>query len=146
MIHTEKQRLAEILKHNRFSLTKGRLLVFDLLHNQPPLSMAELNELIDGRMDPASLYRIIKLFEGLGIVKRVQLGWKYKLELSELFSHHHHHLTCLQCGQVIVLDHDDILEKRLVHIGQANGFAALVHHLELQGVCPRCQSAAQKFN
>jgi len=40
-----------------------------------------------------------------------QIGWKYKLELSNAFQHHHHHLTCLQCGGVTPLPEDGVARE-----------------------------------
>lgn len=143
MISPEQHLFQTILKQQGYSLTKGRELVFALLLNQPPLSIAELYQRLDGAVDRVSLYRIIEVFERLNIVKRVQLGWKYKLELSELFSHHHHHLTCVRCGAVVVLQHHPRLEKQLEQLGLDQGFVNLSHQLELQGLCRDCACLAK---
>lgn len=44
--------------------------------------MYELYDLAKGHLDRASLYRIITVFERIGIVRRINIGWKYKIELS----------------------------------------------------------------
>ncbi len=85
------------------SLTRARLAVFRALQDKEPLAMAEVARACAGKADRASVYRAVALFEELGIVKRLQIGWKYKLELSDAFHHHHHHLTCLKCGRVDTL-------------------------------------------
>lgn len=91
-------------------------------------------------VDRASVYRCVALFERLGIIQRLQTGWKYKLELSSDFHEHHHHATCLGCGASIVLPEDAALEQRFHDMAQAHGFSVQRHQLELQGYCRSCRA------
>ena len=61
-------------------------------------------------VDRASVYRAVRLFEQLGIVQRLNTGWKYKIELTDKFAEHHHHLTCLQCGKTIAMGESELEE------------------------------------
>src|SRR5579859_5743980 len=88
------------------SLTRPRRIVFMALQKSEPKTMQQLVSACAGQVDRASVYRSVTLFEKLGIVQRLQIGWKYKLELSDAFQRHHHHLTCLKCGQSIAFDGD----------------------------------------
>src|ERR1700733_372533 len=101
------EQLKITLKAHHQSLTKSRLLIFTALEDKEPQTMHEIVAACQGQVDRASVYRTIALFERLGIVLRLQIGWKYKLELSDDFHHHHHHLTCRQCGKTIPLPEDD---------------------------------------
>lgn len=92
-------------------------------------------------IDRASVYRTVALFEELGIVQRLQIGWKYKLELSDAFSRHHHHMTCLRCGLVISFDETPELEQQLRWVAASNRFKMKSHQLEIQGLCARCTGA-----
>jgi Fur family transcriptional regulator, ferric uptake regulator len=78
------------------------------------------------------------LFERLGIVQRLQIGLKYKLELSAAFSHHHHHLSCTRCGAIIPFEEDPALEKRLALLATAKNFQPIDHQLEIRGFCSNC--------
>lgn len=89
-------------------------------------------------VDRATLYRNIELFEELGIVRRLQIGWKYRLELADSFVHHHHHMTCSACGVVIALAEDSELERRLLSLADGFGFTAQDHQLEIRGLCQAC--------
>lgn len=126
------------LKDQGHSLTKSRQLIFLALQDKEPQTMAELMAACAGRVDRASLYRTVALFERLGVVQRLQIGWKYKLELSDAFHHHHHHLTCRRCGQVTPLVEDTLLEKRLAAAARRSGFQMEDHQLEIQGLCKDC--------
>src|SRR4051794_16257279 len=90
---TAKELLVQTLRRQGFSMTQTHGLIFELLWAQEPQSMHELYVRGQSRFDRASLYRTIHLFEETGIVQRVYVGWKYKLELTDVFSHHHHHLS-----------------------------------------------------
>lgn len=127
-----------LLKH-KLSFTAARQQVFEILAANEPLTIAELAQRCVPAIDRASVYRTIALFEKLGIVHRLQIGWKYKLELSDAFQAHHHHLTCLGCGTVTTLPEDIHVENQLVKLASQYGYSALDHQLEIKGYCPRCQ-------
>jgi len=132
--------LVSTLKQEGFSLTKPRQLVFEALQNYEPQTMRELVARCGANLDRASLYRTIALFEQLGIVQRLQIGWKYKLELSDAFSHHHHHFSCVRCGRLIALEEDPSLEARLHELAKAANFVPQDHQLEIRGLCDNCSS------
>jgi Fur family transcriptional regulator, ferric uptake regulator len=127
------------LQANACSLTKTRQLVFAALLDQEPQTMHEITAACAGQVDRASVYRTVALFEHLGIVQRLQIGWKYKLELTDDFHHHHHHLTCRQCNQTVALSVDEVLEQRLRQLARQYNFQMQGHQLEIQGRCQNCQ-------
>jgi Fur family transcriptional regulator, ferric uptake regulator len=129
-----------LLRKHSQSLTRTRLAVFSALQDKEPQTMREIVAACTGKVDRASVYRTITLFERLGIVQRLQIGWKYKLELSDTFHHHHHHLTCRRCGRTIPLPEDRQLEARLHTLSRGQGFTMLGHQLEIQGICAECRS------
>ncbi|MFM8674225.1 MAG: Fur family transcriptional regulator [Vulcanococcus sp.] len=49
-----------------------------------------------------------------------------------------HHLTCVDCGTTLVLEHCPMHEVQL-HGDHAEGFQMLFHTLEFFGLCRRCQ-------
>lgn len=135
--------LQKVLKDGDYSVTKPRKMVCDLLWKQEPQSMHELSERSRGLIDRASLYRTIGLFEKLGIVRRIYIGWKYRVELSDIFTHHHHHVSCLGCGKVVAITEDAEVERLIHEISERYGFTSPAHQLEVTGYCPDC---TQKFD
>jgi Fur family ferric uptake transcriptional regulator len=133
-----KETFTELLKHGDNRITKARLAVFEQLFNQEPLSMHELVQQTK-EIDRASVYRAIELFEQLGIVQRFHIGWKYKIELTDRFAAHHHHLTCLGCGKTIPINEHD-LEHVIAELAAHHNFTPTAHQIELQGYCVTCQS------
>lgn len=128
---------AQFLRQRGLSVTAGRLLILKQLWQQKPMTIATLTAKIDDRVDRASVYRTVKLFERLGVIRRVNVGWKYQIELSGEFSAHHHHLHCLQCHGVIPIT-DESLEDTISAISRRHHFSPTEHQLEIQGVCQRC--------
>ncbi len=128
------------LKQGGNSITKARLAVFLALVDQEALTMAELINRIGPKIDRASIYRSIALFETLGIVQRLQMGWKYKLELSDVFAAHHHHLTCITCGFVMPINEDQQTEAHINRLALNLNFQPRSHQLEIRGVCAKCNT------
>ena len=123
------------------SYTKARQLVFTALDGQEPMSMSELVSRVGTSVDRASVYRTVKLFDELGIVHKLQIGWKYKLELSDDFHEHHHHIACVKCGSIWSVHDNHEFEESIHKVAQENYFQLLSHQLELRGVCSSCQNA-----
>lgn len=132
------EQFAATLKANSYSLTEPRQLVFTALKGKEPQTMQEIITACRRQIDRASVYRTISLFESLNIVQRLQIGWKYKLELSDAFHSHHHHMTCSHCSKTFALAEDSKLEKELKRLAKKQGFAMTGHQLEIQGLCHRC--------
>ncbi len=129
------------LKEAGYSLTVPRRYVFEMLQTASPLTMQELYSRLSGKVDRTSVYRIVTLFEKLGISQRIAQGWKYKVELTDAFIPHHHHFTCNSCGRVISFDEPEGLHTMLNEVGAQSGFTPETHTLEIQGLCSNCSAS-----
>ncbi len=132
--------LKQTLADNDASLTKPRIMVFELLDRPEPQTLSSLVRASKGHLDRASLYRTINLFEDLGIINRINTGFKYKLELSDRFNRHHHHLTCISCGRIINTE-DSQFEDLIMKQADRHHFVLRDHQLEIQGICQNCTQA-----
>ena len=130
--------LHTLLKKQKYSITQPRLAVFTALWGQEPLSMHELVAKVQG-IDRASVYRAVALFEELGVVHRINIGWKYKLELSEAFTQHHHHLSCIKCGKTTPIN-EAKLETLIEQLSALHHFTPTAHQIEIQGYCQECKT------
>jgi Fur family ferric uptake transcriptional regulator len=135
---SNREAILELLRVNGASVTKPRLALIDLLEGSEPLGVEEVYLSLKGNVDRASIYRTINLFVELGIVHKVNIGWKYKIELSDTFSDHHHHLTCTTCNSVTTISASE-LENFIVRISKAANFVPTTHQIEIQGKCVNCQ-------
>ncbi len=134
----KNDQFATTLQQRGYSVTKPRQAVFAALESSGPLTMHQLINQLPA-INRATVYRTVELLEQLGIIKRIQIGWKYKLELSDAFSYHHHHLSCTKCGQIISLPEDSSIEQAIHALGQEHGFTITDHQLEIQGICKACK-------
>jgi Fur family ferric uptake transcriptional regulator len=100
--------------------------------------MQEIIRIANKEIDRASVYRSVDIFEESGIAQRIYSGWKYKIELSDIFQEHHHHFTCLNCGKVYPI-HDESIERIINQLAEAEQFKITSHQLEIQGNCSQCR-------
>lgn len=142
MKKSDIQRFEAILKKNNNHLTKARLVTFSLLFSPQPQTIQQIQAKAKGKIDRVSVYRNIELFEKLGIVQRSYVGWKYKLELSDKFLEHHHHLNCLNCGRIIDVTDEEAIEKFIDYLADEFDFKPIRHHFEVDGYCSNCRNSA----
>lgn len=132
-----RERLSLELKHHGYSSTKPRQIVFDYLLSHGPVSMNVLTKGLPG-LDRATIYRTITLFETLGFTRRINLGWKYQIELSDTFTTHHHHLRCSRCGKIVDILDNPSFDTGIAELAHQYGFQETSHELEIAGLCPAC--------
>jgi Fur family ferric uptake transcriptional regulator len=91
------------------------------------------------RLGRATVYRMVEALVRLGLLDRVNFAdgaHRYRV-CSE---RHHHHLTCVQCHQIVELP-VCLPASQFSDIAQRTGFAIEGHALEVFGRCPVCRSA-----
>lgn len=132
-------KLRKTLQDNGHSITRARLKTFEaLVAAHQPLTVVELAERLVS-VDKVSVYRSIHLFESIGVIHKVWTGFKSKVELSEVFSAHHHHFSCILCGHTENIT-SLALENNLHSIEAEYGFELIQHSVELSGYCMKCSS------
>lgn len=139
---SDTDQLQTVLSAGGFSLTLPRATIFRVLQTSGPVTMAELIRLCATNLERSSVYRTIELYERLGIVQRLQVGWKYRLELSDQFLPHHHHMFCVRCGMTVELLEDAAMERRLHQLAKQYDFVAQEHQIEIKGLCSGCRGVA----
>jgi Fur family ferric uptake transcriptional regulator len=132
--------LRDLLQQHGQRNTPGRQAIFALLKAESPLAIAELRDKQSGDFDTASLYRTLNLFRKLGVIQDVVIAGQRKVELTDQFTPHHHHLACSRCGKTVTL-HEELLEKYLTNLAIKHGFRHENHSFEITGVCRDCQQA-----
>lgn len=130
--------LTKLFATHGLRLTTPRKRVFDVLKSaHEPLTVAEVTKKCQDTVDRASVYRTLALFEQLGATKRVTIGWKYKIELGDTFTPHHHHLVCQKCHKVIAVNEGG-LELFISELSERHNFTPTEHYFEVSGVCEGC--------
>lgn len=124
--------------------TKGRRVVIGALAEADgPRSAAELSQVIGESVPLSSLYRSLAVIEEAGVLApHYSSRGLTRYELAEWLLGHHHHLVCIECGQVLDLPVSDAIEGRLQEIvadvARDASFTEVSHILEIEGRCLRC--------
>ncbi len=137
MVSSEFMQFKKLLKANHNFVTLPRMRLFGLLQKHPALTLKEV-VLKTTKHDQSTVYRNIQLFEQLHIINRIRLGWQTKIELSDTFQRHHHHLTCLSCAKISDLPEHGKLENEINNLAKHHGFSPIDHQLEIRGLCKYC--------
>lgn len=88
-------------------------------------------------MGLATVYRHLRQLQQQGLVRCRHLPSGEALFAP--VERDEHHLTCVDCGTTLVLEHCPMHNVQL-HGDQAEGFQLLFHTLEFFGLCHNCQA------
>ncbi len=122
----------------------ARQAVIDLLARQScALSAFEIEQVLregQRKVGRASVYRVLDELVSLELVSRLEVGQgiaRYE-PIDPNGAHHHHHMVCRRCGDVIPFE-DDELERTLDRVADRVTFAVADHEITLRGECGACQ-------
>lgn len=136
-------RLTETLRKAGFKYTGPRQCVAEvLLDDHHHLTAPEIVELVaerDASIGRMSVYRTLDLFTRLGLIRPVFQGGP-NARYAVMFSGHHHHLVCENCGCVIHFE-DCPLNDLADNLMSRFGFTIEGHLLEFFGQCQDCKSS-----
>lgn len=125
--------------------TTGRKKVIETLGTVPgPRSAAELLDETPG-VPLSSLYRSLTVLDEAGVLRRQHdADGLARYELAEWLTGHHHHAVCTECGAVEDIELDETaeasLDEMLSGLSRSTGWHLTGHSLEVEGVCPTCQT------
>ncbi len=137
--------LKEALNREGFRLTVQRqkiLALFEASANRHHLSAEEIHQHLSDqgeKISVSTVYRALHVMVKLGLLQELELaeGRKY-YELKSPIWEQHHHLVCVQCGDVQEFE-DDAITSVTTQETQDRGFALLNGQFTVYGLCPRCQ-------
>ena len=105
----------------------------------------DLAQALRGRgqaMAMTTIYRNLPALEEAGLIARTTFREETRngaATYEAIFGRpHHDHLVCQACGKKIEFQYE-ALEVLQEEVARKNGFTLASHHLELVGLCPRCQ-------
>jgi len=130
------------LTHEGEQWTEMRAAVFDALAGfDKPASAYDIAEQVSksqGRRVAAnSVYRILDLFVGANLARRVESANAYVANQHPACLHDCIFLICDTCGQAVHID-DDSLTKGVRAAAQGAGFSAPRPVIEVRGTCGDC--------
>lgn len=89
----------------------------------------------------ATVYRNLQAMATAGQVDTLASADGEALYRQCAAEHHHHHLVCRECGSTVEFDAPQ-LERELSAIAREHGFTSIQHTMEVFGLCPEHQAAA----
>ena len=135
---------AQLLRERGFRLTRQRdSIIAALRHASGHVTAQGILQRVrhdHPALNASTVYRTLSLFKNLGLVAETDLGHG-ELAYTWQDSERHHHLVCQRCGTELELDHP-YLETLQRAILRDTGFAAIVDHIALFGLCRACRAGA----
>jgi Fur family transcriptional regulator, ferric uptake regulator len=129
------------LRSRGYRVTPQREVLYGVLKENEgnPISPENIYKLALDKLSGIGLttiYRTMELFCELGIVYRVHLhGESQYYELNT--GKHHHHMVCLSCGSVELIE-ACLIEELKELVRDNSDFLVTSHCMSLFGYCPRC--------
>jgi len=137
----EVPQIAQSLRARGLRVTAQRALILDTLAGMRGHRSAQ--EVFD-RASPqlpglnlATVYRTLELLYQVGLVDVLTSGTEVQRYTFRDSHHHHAHLVCRRCGQMLEADLG-LIERLRADIEAQSGFVIDDHHLALNGVCSDC--------
>ena len=139
-----KENFIRYLKNNNLKWSKQRDYLIDVfLSADGHVTADELYKVVQKKYPQigyATVYRTLKLLANSGIATASRFGHKSaRFEMSRR-DHHHDHLVCTECGEIIEFESEQI-ESIQQTVARQKGFTITHHKLVLYGVCRSCNKA-----
>ena len=137
--------ILSINKYNFFCMkipgmrwTRERQEILDFIKKEHLIS-AQILEAHFPHIGRASIFRTLKTFCDIGILRRVNFGKGYdEYESVDSTHSHHEHMRCTKCEKIISFDSEFIC-KLLTKVAKNYGFQMKEHSINLLWVCRECQ-------
>ena len=141
---SENTTLKNLFHRKGYKLTPQREAIYQLVKSRKGshLSSEEIFELLRDEQPGiglATVYRALRVLEDMGLLHSLYLNdGKIRYEANDdSGDHRHHHLVCLDCGQVeeFALDLLGPLEQM---VQEKSGFLVQDHSVKFYGYCNAC--------
>ncbi len=146
-----QENFKSLLKQNGLKVTTQRIAILEVLSNRPDehLTAEDIYDCVKNMYPDiglATVYRTIQVLSELKLIDKLNLNdgfVRYEIgKGSKEDCHHHHHLICVNCGQVFTFQ-DDLLENLEQKIEATMDFQVLNHEVKLFGICSTCKNIAE---
>lgn len=134
---------------SNYKLTPQRKTILEVFaeNSNRHLSAEDIHSILRERASEiglATIYRTLELLVEMNIIHRVDFGdGRNRYEITPHQGHRHHHLICLNCGEVLEVK-EDLLNQLEEIIEQDNGFKIMDHSLKFYGYCRHCLEQKEK--
>lgn len=142
--HDKEEVLERYMAARGLKSTRQRSLIIDTFFgNSGHHSVEELWSQVrkqDAKVSVATVYRTMKLLSDCGLAHARNFGDGQTRYEAAIGRHHHDHLICTSCGQIVEFENDRI-EALQDAVARRHGFKVISHKMELYGLCQACAKA-----
>ncbi len=138
---TELKEARRLLRSQGKRVTPQRLLLFEVMQGHGGhLDADELYLLAkerEPRLSLSTVYRTLSLLKELDLIEELHFDEEhhhYEVKGGET---EHHHLICLNCGEIIEFE-SPFIDKIKAQVAQDQNFRITGAHIDLKGYCQGC--------
>lgn len=129
-------KIEEILKKHKKSITSERKILFWEMQKFHIFTAKDIEENFS-HIGRASVFRTIKLFCEIWVLRRLSLEAGVEQYEVNSHDHHHEHMKCENCGKVLSFDSNFLCEL-LKKVAKNHHFQLREHSINLFGTCKNC--------
>jgi Fur family ferric uptake transcriptional regulator len=137
-----KENFTQYLKSGSYRTTPERYLILDsVLKFDGHFDADELFFQMRSngqKVSRATVYNTLELLQDCGLISKYRFGENHSRYEKAFGKPQHHHLICLECGDIIEFVNDRI-EKVEKDVCAENKFKAQTSTLQIFGICSHCQ-------
>ncbi len=137
-----KENFTKYLKAGSYRITPERFVILDVIMNYD--GHFDADELFfqvktsGQKVSRATVYNTLDLLQDCGLISKYRFGENHSRYEKAFGRPHHHHLICLECGDIIEFVNERI-EKIQKEVSDENKFKVQTSTLQIFGVCQKCQ-------
>jgi len=129
--------IEKLLKTAGKKVTPERVRLFESMNSRHLFESKDLIELFPD-IGRASIFRTIKLFCEIWVIRRVYLwDWGESYEVECCSKHHHEHMKCTWCGDIMSFESESVCDK-IFQQARKMGFHISEHSVNILGTCKNC--------
>ncbi len=137
-----KENFTKYLKSGSYRITPERFIIMEAVMNYD--GHFDADELFfqvktsGQKVSRATVYNTLDLLQDCGLISKYRFGENHSRYEKAFGRPHHHHLICLECGDIIEFVSDRI-EKIQKEVSDENKFKVQTSTLQIFGICSKCQ-------
>lgn len=137
-----KENFTNYLKSESYRITPERFVILEAVMNYD--GHFDADELFfqvktsGQKVSRATVYNTLDLLQDCGIISKYRFGENHSRYEKAFGRPHHHHLICLECGDIIEFVNERV-EKIQKEVSTENKFKVQTSTLQIFGTCEKCQ-------
>jgi len=141
-IDVAKENFTKYLKQGNYRVTPERFTILEAaLQSDGHFDADELffqMKTNGQKVSRATVYNTLDLLQDCGLLSRYRFGTNHSKYEKAFGRPQHHHLICLECGDIIEFVNDNI-ENVQKDVCEKNSFLPQTTTLQIFGICYKCQ-------